>query len=1327
MKKIANVTSLLAIAASLAAVIWLYLPVRSNNARQFAVNTDRVVRFRSDPEFLERFSDVELEDQLRDWLLYSVLEESGLDVEALRKSMYDVPPERAGYMKPIAAFDFGPVRFRVIDSAGSTIALIPEGGTDRRDFLAQVADSVRSRLGSKPGVIEVFEYNIDPVELSGRVTRKPDVPGDELFTGAYGYVQTEVRSRPELEKFVAQTEDVVWASAAQGGVELGGRKIGRRGTRKLRLEDIAALWQSERQLALDRQKVEAFQAKWNSQDTIRSFIEPIFEREKAELLQKYPEGETNSPPLYDGVVPRRSGRRSLYGIDPYSSSPAVDELMKKYASQGLADLSELSHDSSAALPPLDGQGSDAGALRLRRRQAAPELGAVNPDREQAIRELNARWQNKEFVDKQIERVVRPEYERQFAELKKTLSSKGGKGIPEGSGFSLDPSYDYGKLAELFERLHPLFAKLAPSADLTSIESQIRKGEEGPFLDLLYNVQKGGAEGAFLTEIVQSLLQSARFQHARYDGNLKGTEVGMVLFYTDLLAKLWALDYLESAPDKQVRGFVPLLKVSVSPIYERELKELSGTRLWFGPRESAYAKTSNALFFSRIATRVYAASSNTLQPGKEAEANAASAEFLGWWNDHYGQVAEFEPEYQRLNEIMKWSVILGWLSSKDSLGPLDFLANVRVERGNWFPQWAEGNRQLRFRHWDRVKFFAPNYQGVETESMPILTSLPFGRGGASHVLSGGVSLGSRTKILNRAELSADIEPLLRRANVSELGGSAKGSGIRTLDNTSYDFRPLKLGTPASVEAKAVTKLRGEDIELKPASFELNFDRRRGGLEVQVAANGKRVGELSIQPRSGRQIDVFFAPLEVEYARSYSKTLSQAASHGETPLAALGGRPDVKTVVGYGDSFYVEPRKPNSGWLKISRESKASANIADGADLRFASLGSSSDSSPRWNVAFLDRQRVEAELPKDEGYLIGEAPPSPAHGVAFRVMNKGPPRPPPGPGATDLASLPPNKRSIFAAIEDGRAGKGGGNGAKGGGPESGFASFGSGEGSEAMARKAALDPEGTLLLLRENRRASLAKCDRLIKEGKFEQARRELDKLDEFFPTDPNVRVRRVIALAASNSRTAAAESSRFQIGKQQIPALLESADAAWPHLAEDAHARAKVSAIVRGKIAESEGKSVHYIDTANGLGIEVRLAGLRSEAGVANESSRGAVRYSLETLDTNAPSTMTPPPPVSEPLKIRDLPVAVLQPEAIVDTRTGARYRPVGTANGSAAPSRGQALPSLYYRTLDTCSSLSAEEQKRREECRGDIYLEPRSDGASTLVSTVRAANGPRNR
>ena len=82
--------------------------------------------------------------------------------------------------------------------------------------------------------------------------------------------------------------------------------------------------------------------------------------------------------------------------------------------------------------------------------------------------------------------------------------------------------------------------------------------------------------------------------------------------------------------------------------------------------------ADALLFGRNATRVYAASSNPLAPGQESEPNAASAAFLAWWDRHYEAIAAFEPEYQRLNEIMKWSLVVSWLAQRDSLDRLGFL-------------------------------------------------------------------------------------------------------------------------------------------------------------------------------------------------------------------------------------------------------------------------------------------------------------------------------------------------------------------------------------------------------------------------------------------------------------------------------------------------------------------------------------------------------------------------------------------------------------------------------------------------------------------------------
>src|SRR5262249_55785578 len=140
---------------------------------------------------------------------------------------------------------------------------------------------------------------------------------------------------------------------------------------------------------------------------------------------------------------------------------------------------------------------------------------------------------------------------------------------------------------------------------------------------------------------------------------------------------------------------------ISPIYRRQVDSLSRTRLWFGKQDGGFqsADQGHLLLLARNVTRVYAASANMYHPGEEGSPNAQSANFLGWWNDHYEEIARFEPEYQRLNEIMKWSLVFGWLSQGDGFQQqLHFLGDVPVNRSNWFPGWVRVHPELKFKKW-----------------------------------------------------------------------------------------------------------------------------------------------------------------------------------------------------------------------------------------------------------------------------------------------------------------------------------------------------------------------------------------------------------------------------------------------------------------------------------------------------------------------------------------------------------------------------------------------------------------------------------------------------
>ncbi len=195
---------------------------------------------------------------------------------------------------------------------------------------------------------------------------------------------------------------------------------------------------------------------------------------------------------------------------------------------------------------------------------------------------------------------------------------------------------------------------------------------------------------------------------------------MVLFYTDLMAKLWGWEFMETGPSFSIEGFVPETRLPVASIYLDEMERLNYTRLWFGKEDRGFqvAERGNSIIMSRGATRIYAASSNSLRPGEEAPANAQSEAFLGWWNDHYLEVARFEPEYERLNEVMKWSLVIGWLNQKDRGSLLGFLADYSVNRSRWFPNWVKHRPELKFQHWDRIGFYPHGYKEANTEALPL---------------------------------------------------------------------------------------------------------------------------------------------------------------------------------------------------------------------------------------------------------------------------------------------------------------------------------------------------------------------------------------------------------------------------------------------------------------------------------------------------------------------------------------------------------------------------------------------------------------------------------
>ncbi|RKZ91177.1 MAG: hypothetical protein DRR19_07945 [Candidatus Parabeggiatoa sp. nov. 1] len=129
----------------------------------------------------------------------------------------------------------------------------------------------------------------------------------------------------------------------------------------------------------------------------------------------------------------------------------------------------------------------------------------------------------------------------------------------GVGFSLELAYDYEPLkanafpTQVAQLLLPfqITDQLSAALDFNGVKTSLVKHNDiEPLLRLIERLKSHRDE--LLKQrvnLIETALKKYQFQVAHYKSNLHGTEVGMILFYTDLLAKLWAIDYQASVPEE----------------------------------------------------------------------------------------------------------------------------------------------------------------------------------------------------------------------------------------------------------------------------------------------------------------------------------------------------------------------------------------------------------------------------------------------------------------------------------------------------------------------------------------------------------------------------------------------------------------------------------------------------------------------------------------------------------------------------------------------------------------------------------------------------------
>jgi hypothetical protein len=911
------------------------------------------VTFVVDRSEWDQLEDRERKDQLRDWLMNTVIADAALSAETTSRLL--LPPVRHGHDRSLAYLEYGTSRMSFIGE-GRVVALVPQ--TDpmpRGDHLARMADEYRKATGLRPEVVHVFEYEIGPTTFKAGLVRRADIAGGELFTEQTGYHEQRVRSVESFGRFLEKTSTVVYARREADGLVLGGRRF-QAPYRGLTVEDVAAVWQAQKNLtnrrrALDRQ----------------------FEAERLVLHQKW---QAKLDASTAATFPRR--------FQPPDEAVADDRERHRKLFGALAEHQRtLGGRSSSASPsfalPVTG---------LRRAQLQTGYEAEHAT----------------LVAAQ---------ERQWFEAR----------IPDHTGFSLDTVYDHSAVKRWYREqgvatLTAVSQWEDPPIESSDVEaiSEGLTSDEPRVLPVLLAVRKiekwigvqnrGPANLSVWLALnarheIRRALEGGRYQQARYDGPLEGTEVGMTLFYTDLLAKLWS-GVARGRPE--VEGFVSAPQGGLSPVYEKEALETPNTRLWFGLDERGYGVEHgrSALYFGPRTARIYSASRDELESGSEVATTYMVERGLEWWDDHYDEMAAYEPQYQRLNEYMKWTAIVVWIHEVQASDDLVALDDVPVRHNAWFPTWALGRSDLRYRNWSDIEFFAKGDPRASHEALPLLKSRPFATFGDRELqISGGVS-GARPVVLReRFTLpQGKSERLASGLNGVRLDTVAR-ERWRLLNGTEYKMEGVASGraTVVAVPEKGRT-LRSAAMDVRPTQVArtvvqdppaaIGSERALVAVESRVGNNAASRLEIS-RTSSGFVVGVRGRDLDAGYA--FARELSRARDRSEELLEQ---DPRVRwALLGDGDGTYWVLLHGATRWLKVAPEGDASVTLKTGWDARVA------DTSPgaeRLNLAWVDAPDLSGGLRtgKPVEVQLGARPGAPT------VVRLGARPPPPGAARFNLRS-------------------------------------------------------------------------------------------------------------------------------------------------------------------------------------------------------------------------------------------------------------------------------------------------------------------------------------
>ncbi|MFI9380785.1 hypothetical protein [Kutzneria sp. NPDC052558] len=416
-----------------------------------------------------------------------------------------------------------------------------------------------------------------------------------------------------------------------------------------------------------------------------------------------------------------------------------------------------------------------------------------------------------------------------------------------------------------------------------------------------------------------------YSQARFDGPLAGTEVGMTLMYDDFEAKQWSNGVGDSVPSKAVPGFVaaPDAATPWGQCVNDAVSE-SG-RLWFGQDQAGFAFASNRVDIGARATRLFAKANSD---SGEVQPSYSFGRGLTWWDQHFQAVADYEPQYERLDQIMRWSGALEWLVAKagkrlpEAGGPAD--AGLR------FADWYARNNQLKER--SGITFVSP--PSATQEALLPNASRTFTDCGFA-VVAGGVELSDGISLQGNGNYQASLPPSVRRAGPVDPDSSydnATGAGHLKQESINseskvdsyrdYVFSPVsdgKAGVEITAPGRKVAALGDFKVNVSesvPRTAKTEISVRDGAVSEQISLQGQDFGTVTAARGHGT-IVVAWNPGPVASAVT---TLDELQRHWGAPL-------DSDTVVTRDVNGQTEYRTGalDDPWLLVTADAPAGEDL------------------------------------------------------------------------------------------------------------------------------------------------------------------------------------------------------------------------------------------------------------------------------------------------------------------------------------------------------------------------------------------------------------------